>query len=194
MQIDRDNPESVTNLLLKWRQGDQKALDRLLVRLYDEMRRLARLKMRSERPGHTLQPTAVVHEAYMRLIDLELDWQDRAHFLCMAARVMRRVLVDHARAHKAAKRGAGALRITFEDALAATEPTLDVLVVDQALEELRQHEERAARMIELHYFGGLSYKEMAKVLDVSEATVGREMRFARAWLADALGNGSDYLS
>lgn len=186
MNREDQSPRSVTALLLKWRQGDAQALEEVSARLYEELRRLARLQMRSERKSHTLQPTAVVHEAYLRLIDLELDWQDRAHFLCMTARTMRRVLVDHARARNAAKRGAGAIRLTLDDAFAVTEPDIDILALDLALIELQSHEERPAKVIELHYFGGLSYKEIAEVLQISENTVDRDLSFARAWLQRAL--------
>lgn len=179
-------PASVTQLLLRWRGGDETALDSLLPIVYEELRRLARLQMRNERPGHTLQPTALAHEAYARLVDLELDWQDRAHFLSMAARLMRRVLVDHARVRNAAKRGGGAFRVTLDEALGATEPDLDLLVLDEALSRLHDRDERPAQVVELHYFGGLTYTEIAEVLAISEATVDRDMRFARAWLHRSL--------
>ena len=160
--------------------------------VYDELLRLAQIQMRGERIDHTLEPTAVVHEAYARLIDLELDWQDRAHFLSMAARLMRRVLVDHARAHRARKRGAGDVRVSLHESLGAEdrpESNLDLLALDEVLERLAGQEERAVRAVELHYFGGLSYREIAEALSISEATVDRDLRFARSWLRRELGGG-----
>ncbi len=181
-------PSSVTRLLLEWRQGDETALEQLLPLVYEELRRLARLQMRGERRGHTLQPTAVVHEAFARMVGLDLPWRDRAHFLCMAARLMRRVLVDHARAHQAEKRRAG-IRVTLHDAAAVTEPRYDILAVNEVLERLRQEDERLSRVIELHYFGGLSYLEIAEALGLSAATVDRHMRFARVWIRRELEGG-----
>lgn len=151
--------------------------------VYDELRRLANLQMRAERRDHTLQPTAVVHEAFARLVDLKLDWQDRAHFLSMSARLMRRVLIDHARGRRAAKRGEGALRVSLHERHAVVEPSYDLLSLDAALERLRKHKKRPGRALELHYFGGLTYREIAEVLGVSEATVDRDMRLARLWIA-----------
>jgi RNA polymerase sigma factor (TIGR02999 family) len=176
----------VTRLLLRWRGGDQEALEELMPLVYDELRRLARLRMRAERRDHTLQPTALVHEAFARLVDLKLNWQDRAHFLCMAARLMRRVLVDHARAHRAAKRGHGAIKVSLHESDAVVEPAYDLEGLDEALQRLRNQEARPSQVIELHYFGGLTYREIAGVLNLSEATVDRDMRFARAWLQHEL--------
>lgn len=181
-------PNSVTRLLLKWREGDEVALGELLPLVYDELRRLARLQMRGERQDHTLQPTAVVHEAYARLVDLELPWQDRTHFLCMAAQLMRRVLVDYARAHQAEKRRGG-IKVSLHDAAAVTEPRYDLIAVNEVLERLRREDERLSRVIELHYFGGLSYLETAETLGLSAATVDRHMRFARAWIRQELERG-----
>jgi RNA polymerase sigma factor (TIGR02999 family) len=177
-----DTPKTVTRLLLEWREGDAQALEALVPLVYEELRRLARLQMRGQPAGHTLQPTALVHEAYARLIGLQLDWQDRTHFLSMAARTMRRVLVDHARAKHAAKRGAGAMQVTLHDFHATTDPTFDLLALDEALESLGRHHERAARAIELCYFGGLAGREIVEALDVSPATAERDLRFARSWL------------
>jgi RNA polymerase sigma factor (TIGR02999 family) len=177
---------TVTRLLLEWREGDMQALEELLPLVYDELRRLARLQMRGQSPGHTLQPTALVHEAYARLVDLKLDWQDRSHFLCMAARTMRRVLVDHARAKHAAKRGAGAVQVTLHDVHAKEEPSFDLLAIDEALEALSRRDERAASAVELCYFGGLTGREIAEALQISEATAERDLRFARSWLKRAL--------
>lgn len=153
--------------------------------VYEELRRLARIQMRDERRDHTLQPTAVVHEAYARLVDLNLTWRDRSHFLCMAARLMRRVLVDHARAHQAAKRQGG-VKVSLQDAAAVTEPRYDLIALNEALERLREQDERMSRVVELHYFGGLSYLEIAEALELSTSTVDRHMRFARIWIGREL--------
>lgn len=174
--------EGLTQLLIRWRSGDDAALDELMPLVYGELRRLARAKMRGERRDHTLQPTALVHEAFARLVNLGIDWKDRAHFLSMAARLMRQVLVDHARGHRALKRGRGALRVSLRDADAVVEACPELLDLDEALDRLRQHDPRASRVVELHYFGGLRYREIAEVLGLSEATVDRDMRFSRAWL------------
>ena len=177
-----DTPGTVTRLLLDWREGNAEALEALIPLVYDELRRLARLQMRDQGPGHTLQPTALVHEAYARLVDLKLDWQDRSHFLCMAARTMRRVLIDQARAKNAAKRGAGAVQVTLHDFHAQNEPSFDLLAIDEAIESLGNHDERAASAVELRYFGGLTGREIAESLGVSPATAERDLRFARSWL------------
>jgi RNA polymerase sigma factor (TIGR02999 family) len=186
-----DTPKTVTRLLLDWREGDAEALEALVPLVYGELRRLARLQMRDQSPGHTLQPTALVHEAYARLVDLKLDWQDRSHFLSMAARTMRRVLVDHARAKHAAKRGAGAVQVTLHDFYAKAEPSIDLLAIDKALENLSRHDERAASAIELCYFGGLTGREIAEALEISEATAERDLRFARSWLKRELVGEKD---
>jgi RNA polymerase sigma factor (TIGR02999 family) len=186
-----DVPRTVTRLLLEWRKGETEALEALVPLVYGELRRLARLQMRGQSPGHTLQPTALVHEAYARLVDLKLDWQDRSHFLCMAARTMRRVLVDHARAKHAAKRGAGAVQVTLRDVHAKEEPSFDLLAIDEALEALSRRDERAASAVELCYFGGLTGREIAEALGVSEATSERDLRFARSWLKRELTGEKD---
>jgi len=171
----------VSELLLTWRNGDRGALDRLVPLVHDELRRLAEQCMRGERPGHTLQPTALVHEAYLRLIGSEIAWQDRAHFFAVAATTMRRVLVDHARAKGRAKRAGRP--VSLEDSLlVAPDRADDLLVVDDALDRLTQKDPRAARVVELHFFGGLTYEETAEALGISAATVDRDLRFARAWL------------
>jgi len=187
-----EGPRTVTRLLLEWRQGDAQALEALVPLVYDELRRLARLQMRGEADDRTLQPTALVHEAYARLIDLQLDWQDRAHFLSMAARTMRRVLVDHARARRAVKRGAGAVQVSLHDFHARTEPRLDLLAIDEALQALDRQEPRAATVIELYYFGGLTGREIAASLEISQATAERDLLFARSWLRrELLGEKRD---
>lgn len=181
------DPGSVTSLLLKWRDGDPAALDALVPLVYDELHRLARLQMRGEHGHHTLQPTALVHEAYTRLIGLELDWQDRSHFMSMAARLMRRVLVDHARARGARKRGAGTVRVSLADtledrAVGGSDTGYDLMALDEALAALARRDARPVQVVELHYFGGLGYREIAEAVQISEATVDRDLRFARAWL------------
>ena len=186
-----DRPQTITRLLLEWREGDAQALEALVPLVYDELRRLARLQMRDQAAGHTLQPTALVHEAYARLVDLKLDWQDRTHFLSMAARTMRRVLVDHARTQRAAKRGAGALQVTLHDFHARDEPSFDLLAIDEALEALGRREERAALVVELYYFGGLTCREIAESLEISQATAERDLRFARSWLRRELVGEKD---
>jgi RNA polymerase sigma-70 factor (ECF subfamily) len=177
-------PREVTRLLVEWGNGDEAALARLMPLVYDELRRLARHYMRRERPGHTIQPTALVNEAYLRLVEqTNIRWQNRAHFFGIAAGVMRRVLCDHARARLADKRGGGAVRVSLVEAEARPdEQTTDMLALDEALGELAEVDPRKARVVELRYFGGLSVEETAEVLKVSPDTVGREWRRARAFL------------
>lgn len=176
-------PGEVSRLLLAWRSGEREALERLLPLVYDELHALARRQLRGERPDHTLQPTALLHEAYLRLVGSDVAWEGRVHFLAVAAQVMRHILVDHARARARAKRGGGAERVTLDEALSsvADRPD-DLLALDEALERLGAFDERKARVVELHYFGGLTYDEVAGALDVSPATVDRELRLAKAWL------------
>jgi RNA polymerase sigma factor (TIGR02999 family) len=168
-------------------------LDRLTAALYEELRALARRRLSGERAGHTLQTTSLVHEAYLRLAAAEVAPVDRVHFLSLAASTMRRVLIDHARGRLRDKRGAGAVQVPFEDAgdLAANaEPrAADVLDLDRALEELARFDARKARLLELHTFGGLTYEELAQAVELSEATVHRELRLGRAWLKRALSDG-----
>jgi RNA polymerase sigma factor (TIGR02999 family) len=156
--------------------------------VYQELRRLAGSYLRHQAPGHTLQPTALVHEAYVRLVDRSLsDWNDRAHFFNVAAATMRQILVDHARAKVAAKRGGGRVKVEFRETLDySDEKAADVVALDEALQALAAVDERKARAIELRYFGGLSVEETAKTLNVSIATVGREIRYAEAWLRRSL--------
>ncbi len=171
-----------------WRGGDRDALDRLVPQVYGELRRVADRYLRGERSDHTLQPTALVHEAYLRLTGKERpQWRDRAHFFAVAAQVMRRILVDHARAHRADKRGGGALLVPLDESnLSASERTADLIALDDAIEALSRVDPRKARIIELHYFGGLSVAETAKVLDLSISTIVLDARLARAWLVAAL--------
>ena len=182
----------VTRLLADWREhGDERALDALVPLVYEELRRLAAARLRGEQEGHTLQPTALVHEAYARLVQADLSFSDRVHFFAVAAQMMRRILVDHARKAKSAKRGGGLRAVTLEDNLASTgDDAMDILALDQALERLAEREPRKARAVELHFFGGLSYKETAEALEVSEATVDRDIRMARAWLATEMSDGA----
>lgn len=179
----------VTVLLRRWSAGDAGALDALLPAVQDELRRLARSYMRRERDGHTLEPTALVNEAYLRLVDQrDVRWASRGHFFAIAAQAMRRVLVDHARGHVAAKRGGGAERVTLSglpDAR-ADRPTIDVLWLNDALEQLASLDARQAQVVELRYFAGMSVEEVAEVLEISPATVKREWATARLWLAHAL--------
>ena len=174
----------VTRLLLAWRDGDTAVASRLMPLVYDELRRLARDYLRQERGGHTLQPTALVHEAYLRLIDdSQVQWQGRAHFFGVAARAMRRILVDHARAHRAAKRGGGAEKIPLENAgdlLAA--PEVDLVELDGALATLARAYPRQSEVVELRFFGGLEVREIAEVLQVSEKTILRDWNFAKLFL------------
>ena len=180
--------DDITQLLQSWRSGSDQARDALFAATYEELRRLAAIQMRGERADHTLQPTALVNECYGRLVGVELDWQDRAHFLNFAVRSMRRLLVDHARARTRAKRGGpDAVRATLSDAVPDRELPLErLLELDDAFDKLADISERSARVVELQAYGGLSYREIAEVLEVSEATVDRELRFARAWLKDHL--------
>lgn len=172
-------------MLLAWRGGNEQALDRLAPLVYDELRRLARCHMRGERPGHTLQPTALANEAYLRLIDAQqIQWHDRAHFFAMASRLMRRVLVDHARAHRADKRGGHDVRVSLDRALglAVGADSLDLVALDDALDTLAKLDERKRDVVELRFFGGLSVEETATVLKVSSDTVTRDWNFAKSWL------------
>jgi RNA polymerase sigma factor (TIGR02999 family) len=181
----------VTELLLDWRRGDQDALEQLIPLVYDELRRIAARQLRSERPDHTLQPTALVHEAYGRLVGADITWNDRAHFFAIAARTMRRVLVDHARAQEREKRGGGAVRVTLDENLAvdAGRPE-EMLALDAALEQLAKFDARKAEVVQLHFFGGLTYDQIAEALGISAATVDRDLRMARAWLFRALSGES----
>jgi RNA polymerase sigma factor (TIGR02999 family) len=178
----------VTDLLSRWRQGDEGAVAELMPAVYGELHRLAHRAMRGERGDHTLQATALVHEAYLRLADGAAPaWRDRVHFFAVAARTMRRILVDHARRLKAARRGGGAPQVTLaEDAAPAPPPTVDLLDLDDALAELAHRDARKARVVELYLFAGLTAAETAAVLEVSEPTVRLDARLARAWLLDRL--------
>jgi RNA polymerase sigma factor (TIGR02999 family) len=181
-------PANFTQLLTEWRSGHPQALERLTPLVYDELRRLARNYMRAERGSHTLQATAVVHEAFLRLIQANVALQDRGHFFALASRLMRRVLVDHAKSRSRIKRNAGARELIAEDMGATLPPTdFDVVALDDALEGLQQMEPRLAQVIELHYFGGLTYDQIAEAVGTSAATVHRDIRLARAWLLNEIG-------
>ena len=176
--------EGITQLLIKWSEGDQGALDELMPLVYDELRRLAQSYLRRERPGHTLQPTALVHEAYLRLIDQQhASWQNRTHFFGIAAQMMRRILVDHARLRQAGKRGDGAYQLSLDQAEeVASQQAVELLALDVALNELAAFSPAQSRIVELRFFGGLTIAETSTLLGVSHATVEREWSVARAWL------------
>jgi RNA polymerase sigma factor (TIGR02999 family) len=174
----------VTRLLLRWTEGDQNALNDLLPLVYDELRRLARSYLQRERPGHTLQSTGLVNEAYLRLVDQNVSWQNRAHFFGIAAQMMRRILVDHARARDAAKRGAGDFKVTLdEDIVVSGARDVDVIALDIALDNLAKLDPQQGRIVELRFFAGLSIEETSEVLSISPATVKRDWAMAKAWLA-----------
>lgn len=178
------SPRQVTDLLAQWRAGDRDALDALMPLVYEELRRLARHYLRQERSDHTLQSTALVHEAYMRLVGQNSpEWKSRAHFFGVAARLMRQILVDHARASRAAKRGGDSLKLTLNEALAGSkEKDLDILALDDALNNLTQLHPQQSEIVELRFFSGLSIEDTSEVLGVSPATVKRNWTTARAWL------------
>ena len=179
---------AITSLLLDWGRGNDAALNELVPLVQDELARIARRCMAGERAGHSLQATALVNEAYLRLVEVQrIDWQDRAHFLAMCARLMRRVLIDHARSKGYQKRGAGVVKVTFDEFhLPGIEPDPDVLALDDALDALSVADDRKARVVELRFFGGLSVEETAAVLNISPETVKRDWKFAKAWLSREL--------
>jgi len=187
MTPDPAPPRQVTVLLEEWRRGNAAALQQVMPLLYKDLRQMAARALRRESAGHTLQATALVHEAYLRLAGSELSIQDRAHFMSLVARIMRHVLADHAKAAQRVKRGGGLSPVTLHEALAAApgrEADLDAL--NQALERLESQDERKARAVDLVYFGGMSLPEASEALGVSSATLERELKFARAWLANQL--------
>jgi RNA polymerase sigma factor (TIGR02999 family) len=191
---DHHSAKDMPQLLLAWRSGEPTALDQMLPLVYDELRRLAAGYLRRERPEHTLQPTALVHEAYLRLLgQKQVDWRNRAHFLGVAAGVMRRILVNHARDRRAAKRPGDRDQVSLS--LLADErvtPDVDVIALEEALEGLAGRDPRMARVVELRFFGGLTMEEIAEVLEISRATVERDWNFARTWLYAAIeGTGGD---
>jgi RNA polymerase sigma factor (TIGR02999 family) len=176
---------NVTQLLVDWSNGDKDALDKLMPLVYDELRRQAARYLRRERPNHTLQTTALIHEAYIRLVEQKnVRWQNRAHFFGIAAQLMRRILVDHARSHQAAKRGGDDVKLPLlEEAVGfVTEKSTELLALDEALNRLATFDPQQSRIVELRYFSGLSIEETAAVLDISPATVKRDWAFAKSWL------------
>jgi RNA polymerase sigma-70 factor (ECF subfamily) len=182
--------EGVTQLLIDWSNGDKEALDHLMPLVYDELRRLAKRQMGRERRDHTLQASALINEAYMRLVDQkDLQWQNRAHFFAAAAQVMRHILIDHARSYHYAKRGAGAQKIPLDEAVVFTEQrAAEFVALDDALVTLAELDPRRSEVVELRFFGGLSIEETAEVMKISTRTVEREWRAARAWLSRFISN------
>jgi RNA polymerase sigma factor (TIGR02999 family) len=186
-----DTPEKdVTQLLVDWGNGDRAALDELTPLVYNELRRLASRYMRREGPGHTLQPSALVNEAFLRLVDQrDVRWQSRAHFFGVAAQLMRRVLIDCARRHASTKRGGGALRVSISEAAGVERQASEMVALDRALSGLAEMDPRKAQIVEMKFFGGLTTEEVAAVLGVTPRTVEREWRAAKAWLHRAVGEG-----
>ena len=186
------SPQNVTKLLVQWSKGDQDALEALVPLVYDELRRLARYYLKQEKQNHTLSSTALVHEAYLRLVSQkDVTWQNRAHFFGVAARMMRRILVDHARHYAYAKRGGGVPTLALDEALATPQRReIDLVALDDALDSLAKLDERQSRMVELRFFGGLSIEETSEVLGVSPPTVKREWASARAWLYREISGAS----
>jgi len=176
--------DDVTRLLLDWSKGDRSALEKLMPVVYDELRRMAKQYMRRERPGHTLESTALVNEAYLKLVDCSrVGWQNRAHFFAVAAQLMRRILIDHARSRNYAKRGGGIRKVSLDEAaILSEERAEDLIAIDDALIELQAVDERKSKIVELRFFGGLNLDETAEVLGISSPTVQREWRKAKAWL------------
>jgi RNA polymerase sigma factor (TIGR02999 family) len=179
-----ETPQNVTQLLIGWSKGDKEALDKLLPLVYNELHRQAAAYLRRERVGHTLQTTALIHEAYVRLVDQRnVHWQNRAHFFGIAAQLMRRILVDHARTKKRVKRGGSDIRVSFSEANIKVEAKdLDIVALDEALERLARIDEQQSRIVELRFFSGLTVEETGEVLGISAATVKRDWSMAKAWL------------
>ncbi len=186
--------DEVTQLLLEWGDGDQQAQEKLLPLIYNELHRLAHNFLHHERPGHTLQTTALVHEAYLKLIgQRDVHWQNRAHFFAISAQAMRRILIDSARRHAAVKRGSAGEKLSLDEAaVISVEPDGTLLALDEALNKLAEIDPQQSRIIELRYFGGLTIEETAKVINLSPATIKREWAMARAWLYEAMtGDATD---
>jgi len=185
----------VTDLLTRWSEGDAAARDQLVPLIYDELRRIARRCLAGQRSGHTLQPTALVHEAYLRLVNANRNtahWQNRVHFFSAAAQMMRQILVDHARKHIAAKRGGGAITLVLEEGMALPQKaSLDLLALDDAMKRLASLDARQCQIVELRFFGGLSIEETAQAIDISPATTKREWATARLWLHRAMSEGPE---
>ena len=185
--------QNITQLLAEWRDGNQSALDELYPLVYDELHRLARRYMSRERKGHTLQTTALINEAYVRLVGQKVNWANRSHFFAISAQIMRRILIDHARRHAYAKRGGGAQQVSLDEAAAVTpDQSAELIRLDEALTSLAEMDPRRSQVVELRYFGGLKNEEIAGVLNVSENTVTRDWNMARAWLYQQLtGSGAN---
>jgi RNA polymerase sigma-70 factor (ECF subfamily) len=185
------SPKEVSRLLIDWGDGDEAALDELMPLVYDELRRLAGRYMRREGQGHTLQTSALVNEAYLRLIDQRsVQWQNRAHFFGVAAQLMRRILVDHARSRSRAKRGGGARMVSLADQAVVSNEVEEVIALDDALKNLAEMDPRKSQIVEMKFFGGLTTEEVAEVLKVTSRTVEREWRKAKAWLNRAISKGA----
>jgi RNA polymerase sigma-70 factor, ECF subfamily len=184
------SPHELTQLLIDWSNGSQDAVEKLFPLVYEELRRLAHRYMRRERPDHTLQTTAVVHEAYLRLIDQkQVQWQNRAHFFAIAAHMMRRILITHAQSHRYAKRGGGALKVSLDEtAILSQARAGELIALDEALKSLAVIDVRRSQVVELRFFGGLSNAEIAEVLKISPNTVMRDWNVAKAWLYREMGN------
>ena len=185
------SPQEVTQLLADWGKGDRSALDKLLPLVHAELRRMARRQMSQERPGHTLQATALVNEAYLKLAgQQEFEWQNRAHFFAVVAQVMRHILIDHARAHTRDKRGGGAIQVSLDETVVLAEgQTEELIALDEALRSLEVVDPQKSKIVELRYFGGLSIEETADVLNISPRTVRREWQRAKAWLYRMITEG-----
>jgi RNA polymerase sigma-70 factor, ECF subfamily len=182
------SPHEITQLLAEWSNGNQTALDKLYPLVYDELHKMANRYMKRERKDHTLQTTALINEAYVRMVDQKnVHWENRAHFFAISAQIMRRILIDHARRHHYAKRGGGALKVSLDEtAIVAGDPASDMLLLDEALNRLAEMDPRRGQVVELRYFGGLNNEEIAGVLKISENTVTRDWNMARAWLYQEL--------
>jgi RNA polymerase sigma factor (TIGR02999 family) len=181
----------VTQLLRQWSSGNKQALDELMPFVYDQLRKLAANYLRAERPDHTLRATALVHEAYVRLVGSDVEWQDRVHFFAVSARLLRRILVDHAKSRNRHKRGGEFQKISLDEAVLVGPQTENgIMALDEALQRLAAHDQRKSELIELLFFGGLTYDEAAAALNISPATVHRELTLAKAWLYRELGHGA----
>jgi len=182
------SPHEITQLLAEWSNGNQTALNKLYPLVYDELHKMANRYMKRERKDHTLQTTALINEAYVRMVDQKnVHWENRAHFFAISAQIMRRILIDHARRHHYAKRGGGALKVSLDEtAIVAGDPASDMLLLDEALNRLAEIDPRRGQVVELRYFGGLNNEEIAGVLKISKNTVTRDWNMARAWLYQEL--------
>jgi len=189
--LDTGGSRQVTELLVRWRKGDRQALDALIPLVYGELRRIAQHFLQREKPGHTLQSTALVHEAYVRMVGQNLpEWQSRAHFFGIAAQLMRQILVDHARARQAAKRGGDVFKLSLDESTAMPEQRdLDLIALDDALKSLTELDPQQSRIVELRYFAGLTIEDTSEVLGISPATVKRDWATARAWLQREMMRG-----